>query len=199
MQDNRLFERAPPGVPLPLRQIRVHLRMRAYGPMPKAPNQMRRSPCAASQLREITVRSQTDLPPEARVERKASAIRCLVPGAPASSRCRAAGLPAPFLFALRAIRNGAPERIRTSDPQIRSLVLYPAELRVPVLKGANLLGRLPKGKPRERPKCRPSPWPATRTRQRSPERASPSHFERNSGRILWGSGILVLVAPPSAG
>jgi hypothetical protein len=27
--------------------------------------------------------------------------------------------------------NGAPERIRTSDPQIRSLVLYPAELRVP--------------------------------------------------------------------
>ena len=28
--------------------------------------------------------------------------------------------------------NGAPERIRTSDPQIRSLVLYPAELRAPV-------------------------------------------------------------------
>lgn len=27
-------------------------------------------------------------------------------------------------------KNGAPERIRTSDPQIRSLVLYPAELRV---------------------------------------------------------------------
>ena len=26
--------------------------------------------------------------------------------------------------------NGAPVRIRTSDPQIRSLVLYPAELRV---------------------------------------------------------------------
>ena len=25
--------------------------------------------------------------------------------------------------------DGAPERIRTSDPQIRSLVLYPAELR----------------------------------------------------------------------
>ena len=25
--------------------------------------------------------------------------------------------------------NGAPERIRTSDPQIRSLMLYPAELR----------------------------------------------------------------------
>nr|BAT27990.1 hypothetical protein [Aureimonas frigidaquae] len=32
--------------------------------------------------------------------------------------------------------NGAPERIRTSDPQIRSLVLYPAELRAhPVKSG----------------------------------------------------------------
>ena len=29
--------------------------------------------------------------------------------------------------------NGAPERIRTSDPQIRSLVLYPAELRAPAV------------------------------------------------------------------
>ncbi len=27
-------------------------------------------------------------------------------------------------------RDGAPEEIRTPDPQIRSLVLYPAELRV---------------------------------------------------------------------
>ncbi len=27
-------------------------------------------------------------------------------------------------------RNGAPEEIRTPDPQIRSLMLYPAELRV---------------------------------------------------------------------
>ena len=27
------------------------------------------------------------------------------------------------------LSDGAPERIRTSDPQIRSLVLYPAELR----------------------------------------------------------------------
>ena len=35
-------------------------------------------------------------------------------------------------------RNGAPEEIRTPDPQIRSLVLYPAELRVravPVVSG----------------------------------------------------------------
>ena len=28
-------------------------------------------------------------------------------------------------------KNGAPEEIRTPDPQIRSLVLYPAELRAP--------------------------------------------------------------------
>ena len=32
----------------------------------------------------------------------------------------------------RDMENGAPERIRTSDPQIRSLVLYPAELRAPL-------------------------------------------------------------------
>src|SRR5690606_12111323 len=32
-------------------------------------------------------------------------------------------------------RNGAPEEIRTPDPQIRSLVLYPAELRVRLLNG----------------------------------------------------------------
>ena len=36
--------------------------------------------------------------------------------------------------------NGAPERIRTSDPQIRSLVLYPAELRAPVGVGRALKG-----------------------------------------------------------
>ena len=29
------------------------------------------------------------------------------------------------------LNNGAPEEIRTPDPQIRSLVLYPAELRAP--------------------------------------------------------------------
>ena len=31
--------------------------------------------------------------------------------------------------------NGAPGRIRTSDPQIRSLVFYPAELRVQSSRG----------------------------------------------------------------
>ena len=40
----------------------------------------------------------------------------------------------PVLF-----RNGAPERIRTSDPQIRSLVLYPAELRAPASPSAHAL------------------------------------------------------------
>ena len=36
----------------------------------------------------------------------------------------------PFVFNMFLEVGGAPERIRTSDPQIRSLVLYPAELRV---------------------------------------------------------------------
>src|SRR6187399_2245828 len=36
--------------------------------------------------------------------------------------------PASFSSALRT-KDGAPEEIRTPDPQIRSLVLYPAELR----------------------------------------------------------------------
>jgi hypothetical protein len=33
--------------------------------------------------------------------------------------------------------NGAPGAIRTPDPQIRSLVLYPAELRVPAKRKAD--------------------------------------------------------------
>ncbi len=42
-------------------------------------------------------------------------------------------------------KNGAPDRIRTHDPQIRSLVLYPAELRaltgaVPSLVAAEMQG-----------------------------------------------------------
>ena len=37
--------------------------------------------------------------------------------------------PHPQLRAQIIDLSGAPERIRTSDPQIRSLVLYPAELR----------------------------------------------------------------------
>ena len=47
--------------------------------------------------------------------------------------------------ASRTKENGAPGRIRTSGPQIRSLVLYPAELRVR-FEGANLFRTLPKGK-----------------------------------------------------
>ena len=34
-----------------------------------------------------------------------------------------------FLHGSRVLGDGAPEEIRTPDPQIRSLVLYPAELR----------------------------------------------------------------------
>jgi hypothetical protein len=34
-----------------------------------------------------------------------------------------------FLHGSRVLSAGAPEEIRTPDPQIRSLVLYPAELR----------------------------------------------------------------------
>src|SRR5690606_40185674 len=40
--------------------------------------------------------------------------------------------------------DGAPEEIRTPDPQIRSLVLYPAELRAP---GAPEPGPAGRGKP----------------------------------------------------
>ena len=40
-----------------------------------------------------------------------------------------AGKPDKRKFNADSTLNGAPERIRTSDPQIRSLVLYPAELR----------------------------------------------------------------------
>ena len=40
---------------------------------------------------------------------------------------------------------GAPERIRTSDPQIRSLVLYPAELRAPGAGDASREGVLIRG------------------------------------------------------
>src|ERR1041384_1834612 len=34
-----------------------------------------------------------------------------------------------FEAVAKSLKNGAPEEIRTPDPQIRSLVLYPAELR----------------------------------------------------------------------
>ena len=43
-----------------------------------------------------------------------------------------------------AAKGGAPEEIRTPDPQIRSLVLYPAELRVRVLRARTYWGASPK-------------------------------------------------------
>ena len=46
-----------------------------------------------------------------------------------TTRPRSGRWPAAWLSECRKKAAGAPERIRTSDPQIRSLVLYPAELR----------------------------------------------------------------------
>src|SRR6202007_3231361 len=59
------------------------------------------------------------------------------------------------------VGNGAPGTIRTSDPQIRSLMLYPAELRARA--GASLRGRLALTQP-------PSPTfaAALRRRRRAP-------------------------------
>ena len=44
-------------------------------------------------------------------------------------RCAVMRLASAASDAPNILKSGAPERIRTSDPQIRSLVLYPAELR----------------------------------------------------------------------
>ena len=43
------------------------------------------------------------------------------------------------------MRNGEPETIRTSDPQLRRLLLYPAELRarIPLKKGGGFLEMKP--------------------------------------------------------
>src|SRR5436190_15300811 len=66
-------------------------------------------------------------------------------------------------------RGGAPEEIRTPDPQIRSLVLYPAELRAlvahragnapgPAKAGGN--GPFPIGFPPHWQVCHPTPGPS---------------------------------------
>src|SRR6478752_9215560 len=66
---------------------------------------------------------------------------------PSFSAVAAGRLETPFFLCSQSEqrKNGAPERIRTSDPQIRSLVLYPAELRVR-FEGANLFRSPGKGK-----------------------------------------------------
>ena len=66
------------------------------------------------------------------------------PVRPPQSRRRSLPEPSKGVFVL-LYENGAPEEIRTPDPQIRSLVLYPAELRAH-FEGANLFRSLPKGK-----------------------------------------------------
>ena len=92
-------------------------------------------------------------------------------------------------------KNGAPERIRTSDPQIRSLVLYPAELRVR-FERANLLGRPRKRKSKDGPS---SPDSAASVREcvRVARQSSKSRpFRENLATNLWGSGIVVPCPAP---
>ena len=55
----------------------------------------------------------------------------------------------PYGYMILLEKNGAPEEIRTPDPQIRSLVLYPAELRAP-LASRRISGATPKAQPRSR-------------------------------------------------
>ena len=47
----------------------------------------------------------------------------------------------------RLVSNGTPGAIRTPDPQIRSLVLYPAELRVPFSEGGHIQAHSARCKP----------------------------------------------------
>jgi hypothetical protein len=54
--------------------------------------------------------------------------------------------PLPNFQTCRLEENGAPERIRTPDPQIRSLVLYPAELPVRGFERQNLVRATSDGK-----------------------------------------------------
>ncbi len=61
----------------------------------------------------------------------ANGVRC----AHAQACVRRAGKEKPGNLAIAGFeKSGAPGRIRTSDPQVRSLVLYPAELRAPKAK-----------------------------------------------------------------
>ena len=84
------------------------------------------------------------LSPGANPSRSALASRCgLLQEASAESRCgsfpkkvcsciekhRSKRQPAKRCKSSKPLKSGAPEEIRTPDPQIRSLVLYPAELR----------------------------------------------------------------------
>ena len=77
------------------------------------------------------------------------------------------GVVAKFCLAQAAdlFANGAPEGIRTPDPQIRSLVLYPAELPAPWEKA----GVLPEGSepPHQRCICSAAVSPVKRPRAAS--------------------------------
>src|SRR5438067_6856592 len=71
-------------------------------------------------LRALAQRVEVDTKEVRILGSKSVLLRTLVAASSAKRRV----LALPVLY-----RSGAPERIRTSDPQIRSLVLYPAELR----------------------------------------------------------------------
>ena len=77
-------------------------------------------------LRALAQRVEVDAKEIRIMGSKSALLRTLV----AASSAKTAGFGVPSLY-----RSGAPEGIRTPDPQIRSLVLYPAELpalRLPV-------------------------------------------------------------------
>ena len=71
-------------------------------------------------LRALARRVEADAEEVRIMGSKSVLLRTLV----AASSAKRQVLECPILY-----RNGAPEEIRTPDPQIRSLVLYPAELR----------------------------------------------------------------------
>src|SRR5947209_2869012 len=76
-------------------------------------------------LRVLAQRVEVDTKEVRILGSKSVLLRTLV----AASSAKTAGLALPVLY-----RSGAPEEIRTPDPQIRSLVLYPAELRARVAR-----------------------------------------------------------------
>src|ERR1700722_20387571 len=82
--------------------------------------------------------------------------------------------------------NGAPERIRTSDPQIRSLVLYPAELRVRILRARTYWGAFPKAS------ITVPAWDRGATQRQIPCK---SQWKRADFRLKRHCGALSLTAP----
>src|SRR3712207_5458621 len=102
-------------------------------------------------------------------------------------------------------KNGAPERIRTSDPQIRSLVLYPAELRAPRGAGCSLTPLRPGAGDLKPPfrVCNPAAAPARQEKilrhSRQNVEPMPMHQPRSGMTILKQAPTAVfsrLMVPP---